>query len=343
MNAPGQDLVLIRAAMDSLLPMHLWIGLDGRVRSVGPTLRKLIGEGADDVGEVFLSGRAGATEDVVIAIRIAAARGERLFLRMQRSPHLNLRGHAVFANDRSVLVNLGFGIGLHDAVRVAGLTDDDFAPAELAMELLFMREAMGGVLGELKRFNSQLEAAREAAEVQAHTDALTGLCNRRGLELALNNALRPARGSGGAGRGRDGFALAHLDLDHFKQVNDQLGHAEGDRVLCHVAQVLRDVTRSDDTAARIGGDEFVLILKGLEDPATLDRLGKRMIEGIEAALCSQQNSCSVSASVGFVLSRFYRDLPAARMLSDADAALYRSKREGRGRVTILTEPPEDVT
>lgn len=338
MMARDDGLRLDPAALDRLLPMHLWMAPDGMVLSAGPTLVKLVGPGGVHVGEMFLGGGAGSCGDLVGEIVTAAERGgERLFLRMQRAPHLNLRGHAVRAQSRSVLLNLGFAIGLYEAVRIAGLTDGDFAPPELAMELLFMREAMGGVLGELSRFNHQLEAAREEAETQAHTDPLTGLCNRRGLELALGNALRRARGGGGRD---EGFALAHLDLDHFKQVNDRLGHAAGDRVLCHVARVLREMTRSADTAARVGGDEFVLILKGPEDEAALARLARRIIAGIEAAL-SDQEGCAVSASMGIVLSRFYRDLSAERMLADADAALYRSKRAGRGRVTILPAPVAD--
>ena len=326
-------------ALDRLLPMHLWLNGAGAILSAGPTLRKLIGTGHGHLQEAFQNGRAGAADDLVSLIRRCAGREERLFLRMRAAPHLNLRGHAVAAQDDSLLLNLGFGIGLHDAVRAAHLTDRDFAPPELAMELLFMREAMGGVMSELSRFNNQLEAAREAAEIQAHTEPLTGLCNRRGLEAALARAMRTARGNAASDPGT-GFALAHLDLDHFKQVNDRMGHAEGDRLLCHVADVLRQVTRRDDTAARVGGDEFVLILRGLQDGAKLDRLARRIIAEIEAALVDRPDICRVSASVGIVMSRFYRDLSAERMLSDADAALYRSKREGRGRVTILDRPTD---
>ncbi|WP_252733435.1 GGDEF domain-containing protein [Paracoccus marinaquae] len=315
--------------------MHLLIQAGGRVLSVGPTLRKLVTPGMRHVADGFSNGRPGGNEDLVAVILGAASDGERLFLRMRQTPCLNLRGHAVPAGRDAVLVNLGFGIGLPDAVRAAGLTDRDFAPPELAMELLFMREAMGGVLGELSHFNSQLEVARDVAEAQAHTDPLTGLHNRRGLELALSEA----RTLTGLRAGdRDGFALAHLDLDHFKAVNDLLGHAEGDRVLCHVARVLGDVIRSDDTAARVGGDEFVLILRRFEDVAGLERLARRIIAGIESVLSDGADGCRVSASVGIVLSRNYRDQPLERMLLDADAALYRSKREGRGRVTILTAP-----
>lgn len=326
-------------ALGSLMPMHLLVERDGEILSAGPTLRKLINPQSRRLSDEFANGRAGGAGDLVSVIQVAAIRGDRLFLRMKRPPGLNLRGHAVVANGDLLLLNMGFGIGLPDAVRSAGLTDRDFAPPELAMELLFMREAVGGVLGELSHFNSQLEAAREAAEVKAHTDALTGLSNRRGLEIALRTAMRPAA-HGDRGDRRRGFALAHVDLDHFKQVNDLLGHAAGDRVLCHVAKVLREVTRSDDTAARIGGDEFVLVLHGLEDPATLERLARRIITGVEAAMSDRPEGQRVSASIGIVLSSSYQDLPVERMLADADAALYRSKREGRGRVTILTELPE---
>lgn len=334
--------VLDPGAIDTLLPMHLMIDRSGKISSAGPTLHKLIGRIPEHITHDFENGRPGSSTELVAAIILAAERGERLFLRMTRPPRLNLRGHAVVTSDHRILLNLGFGIGLSDAVQCAGLTDRDFAPPELAMELLFMREAMGGVLDELSHFNSQLEAAREAAEAQAHTDPLTGLCNRRGLELALATARRRTSLRVGPDS-RPGFALAHLDLDHFKQVNDLLGHAEGDRVLCHVAQILREVTRSDDTAARIGGDEFILILQGLEAPEKLERLARRIIAGIESAMAGRADSCAVSASVGIVLSRSYADLPIERMLADADAALYRSKREGRGRVTILTALPSDGT
>lgn len=335
----GLAVTLQADTVEALMPMHLLITRSGEMLSTGPTLRKLLQPQVRNVADSFANGRPGATGDLVAAIEAAALRDERLFLRMRQPPFLNLRGHAVATGDDSLLLNLGFGIGLPDAVRSARLTDRDFAPPELAMELLFMHEAVGGVLGELSHFNTQLEAARDAAEVQAHTDALTGLCNRRGLEIALANARRPVRQRATSER-RAGFALAHVDLDHFKQVNDLLGHAAGDRVLCHVAKVLGEVTRSDDTAARIGGDEFVLVLHGIEDPATLERLSRRIIAGIEAAECGQPGGPHVSASIGIVLSGNYRNLPVERMLADADAALYRSKRDGRGRVTILTSLPE---
>lgn len=326
-----------RAVIEQLLPMHLHLSPDGGVIGVGPTLRKIIGPSQGAVGDLFRDARPGMDQDLAATIRRAAVHGERLFLRMTEPPGLSLRGHAVETADGSVLVNLGFGIALIEAVSRAGLTDSDFAPPELAMELLFLYEANRAVLGELSSFNTQLEEARRAAEIKAHTDPLTGLSNRRGMDIALNLAYRAAFDPLHCDD-RRGFSLIHLDLDRFKQVNDTLGHEAGDRVLCDVGRVLREATRSHDIAARIGGDEFVLILTGLQSAATLESLSRRIIDRIEAVPFAPDSGCSVSASIGIVLSDGYRDLSPEQMLRDADAALYQSKKAGRGCATILNAP-----
>ncbi len=330
------DLCLTAGARAALLPMHLLMAPDGTVLDMGPTLRKLPGGDAAHVSGILAENRPGADADLPRTIRAAAGTGQRLFLRLVESPRVTLRGHVVVAADGALLLNLGFGISLVEAVRHAGLTDRDFAPPELAMELLFLHEANRGVLDELSRFNKKLAAAREVAELQAHTDPLTGLTNRRGLELALATALRQVRDRKGPG-----FALAHLDLDHFKEVNDHLGHAAGDRLLCDVAGILREAVRSHDTAARIGGDEFVLILRDLNDVGALERLARRIIDRIGQRVSAYPGVTPVSASIGIVLSGNYSGQPAERILHDADVALYRSKNGGRGRTTILSEPLPD--
>lgn len=320
-------------ALDALMPMHLLIRNDGAICRMGPTLAKLIGSAAWRLGDLLTNGRPGAGPDPARAIAEAAQNHDRLFLRMLVPPNLTLRGHAVTLDSGYVLANLGFGIGLPQAIAYAGLTDSDFAPADLAMELLFLHEANHAVMRELGRFTDRLDAERAAAELQAHTDVLTGLSNRRGLQIALDAALSPERTAGEAMRG---FALAQIDLDRFKEVNDKLGHDAGDVVLRHVAAVLRNVTRNGDTAARIGGDEFVMILPALKTVPALERLAARIIAGIEALPMVNDAGLHISASIGIVLSDDYVQASAEDMLRDADRALYRSKHEGRGRATILT-------
>lgn len=320
------------------MPLHLVLAPDGRITGAGATMRKMLPEQPNGFEALFLLTRPSPGEDALAALRGAAQNHQRVFMRMRQAPYLTLRGHVAALDDGRLLINAGFGIGLPEAVRALSLTDGDFAPSELAMELLFLHEANQSVMHELSRFNLRLEEAREAAELQAFTDPLTGLFNRRGLDLALAVVL-----SGGKTPDRtDGFALAHLDLDLFKQVNDRLGHAAGDAVLQRVARVLRDETRGDDTIARVGGDEFVLLLPGMTSEDALWALARRIISGIEKPVILGAESCLVSASIGITRSLVYDTPDAERMQADADAALYCAKREGRGRA-MLYDPAAPPT
>lgn len=321
------------AGLSQLMPMHLHLTATGEILGVGPTMCKLIPDNCHTLSDGFMLTRPVALEDDLSTLIEAARGGERIFLRMLHPPELTLRGHVTELPDGTLLANLGFGIQLVEAVRALDLTDGDFAPADLAMELLFLHEANRAVMTELSRFNLLLAEAREAAEVQAFTDPLTGLYNRRGLEIALALALRGAEASR-AQREHGEFALAHLDLDFFKEVNDRFGHAKGDEVLCRVAKILRQETRSNDTIARVGGDEFVILLTGASSPDALRSMGRRIINGIELPLVVDGQNCRVSASIGVAMSADFEVLSADHMLEAADAALYQSKHAGRGCATI---------
>lgn len=321
----GQD------ALDRLMPMHLCIAHCGLIHFAGPTMRKLMPPGAQGVEDVFVEGRGAASGRVIGAIH-AAGPGDRLALRLRHNRQLMLRGHVVTPGFGGLLLDFGFGVSLSDAVAVFGLTESDFAPTELALELMFLQEANRAIQGELARFNRHLMLARQDAEREAHTDVLTGLLNRRGLQAALRNVLDPRGGTGG-------FALVHLDLDNFKQVNDRLGHAAGDRLLRDVAHVLGRAVRARDHVARIGGDEFVLILGGGWTCQALTAIGTRIIQGIEDV---SPADCAISASLGVVLSAGYGPDDIERMLDDADVALYQSKRTGKGRVSVAPLPLESA-
>lgn len=320
----GKDPIRIDSvALGQMMPLHLVLSPEGRVVSAGPTLAKLFGRARDlrgcsffDLFEIRRPSGIGAVPGLLDHA------GTRLILMVRDATAVPLRGVAQpLPGQGGVIVNLSFGIGVIEAVAAYDLTDADFAVTDLAMELLYLTEANAVVTHELKQLNLRLQGARDAAEEQALTDTLTGLRNRRALEIALDRAI-----SEGAP-----FALMHVDLDYFKAVNDSLGHAAGDHVLREVGVKLLAETRKDDTVARVGGDEFVIVFLGLTDRAQLSGIAERLVRRLSDPLQFEGKPCRISASIGITVSTSYARPEADRMLDDADQALYASKKAGRGR------------
>jgi diguanylate cyclase (GGDEF)-like protein len=159
---------------------------------------------------------------------------------------------------------------------------------------------------------------------QAHYDALTGLPNRLLFRERLDAELRRVRD------GAAGGALLYLDLDGFKQVNDSLGHAAGDQMLTVVGQRLRAAVKETDTVARIGGDEFTVVLRELPDAATAGIVARRILDALTAPIWLGGEGRRVRVSVG--IAAFPADgLDCDGLLRHADAAMYRDKKQGRGR------------
>jgi diguanylate cyclase (GGDEF)-like protein/PAS domain S-box-containing protein len=164
---------------------------------------------------------------------------------------------------------------------------------------------------------------RQRLEERANYDALTGLPNRVLLDEQLEQLLACARDTA------SGVALAFIDLDGFKQVNDTLGHPAGDRLLASIAQNLRAALRGSDTLARFGGDEFVAALPGMHDDAVLAALLARVAAAARAPILVDGKATCLSASIGVAL--FPRDgTTAAQLITHADAAMYAAKRAMRG-------------
>lgn len=311
-------------ALDRLMPMYLHLDAEGRVLRAGPTLSRVLGaaEGARFFALFRISRPAGlhAMPDLV------ARAGDPLTLALRDRRSVVLRGHGLPDGKGGLLLNLSFGISVVEAVRTHALTADDFAPTDLAIEMLYLVEAKNVVLEEFRRLSLRLEGARSAAEEQALTDMLTGLRNRRGLDLALQSACRANLP----------FGLMHVDLDRFKQVNDSLGHAAGDHVLQQVAARLRSETRTGDTVARLGGDEFVILLPHLTSRGDLCALAGRLVRRLARPMIFDGQPCRVGASIGITVSTAHDNPDPALLLQEADQALYRAKREGRGRARLAT-------
>ncbi|HYF01040.1 MAG TPA: EAL domain-containing protein, partial [Planctomycetota bacterium] len=171
----------------------------------------------------------------------------------------------------------------------------------------------------------------EALRRHAFYDALTGLANRAHFETQLARAIRLSR------RRPAPFAVLFLDLDRFKVVNDSLGHAAGDRLLTAFARRLEELLRPGDVAARFGGDEFAILLEGLQDPAQATRVAERIIEGFRKPFRFDAQEYVAGASLGIAFGTGGRGESVASLLREADTAMYRAKEMGRGRFEVFNE------
>ncbi|WP_194269287.1 putative bifunctional diguanylate cyclase/phosphodiesterase [Tritonibacter litoralis] len=169
-------------------------------------------------------------------------------------------------------------------------------------------------------------AAKKEIEHQALHDSLTGLPNRRALDIALS-----ARGD----QAGSDATVVRIDLDHFKYVNDTLGHAAGDFVLCDVADILREETKSEDLPARVGGDEFVILLSAGKSSEDGRVVAERMLKRIKQPKQFDKKTIRVGASFG-VASTLDGLLPLDDLIVGADAALYEAKDSGRNTVRLYT-------
>jgi len=165
----------------------------------------------------------------------------------------------------------------------------------------------------------------------ARVDALTGLKNRRGLDEALDEEIQRAK------RQNTGFGLIWLDIDHFKAVNDELGHQTGDDILCRVALWLKAGVRPYDHPGRWGGDEFVVVLSPCDED-TLCQIAARIRETIERD--SIRTGTPVTVSVGGYLCQPGDDVDT--ILRQADQALYRVKQQGRNKVLITDGSGQEI-
>ncbi len=173
----------------------------------------------------------------------------------------------------------------------------------------------------------------------ANNDALTGLPNRRLLEDRMTQALKSAR------RSKQIVAVLFLDLDHFKAVNDTHGHNVGDKLLKSVAARLVDLLRVEDTIARIGGDEFIVLLPRIKDEKEVRMIAEKIVDGFTKPFTLGDKVLQLGASVGISMYPQHALTPK-NLIKQADSAMYSAKRQGRSCYAIYSremEKPSDTS
>lgn len=189
----------------------------------------------------------------------------------------------------------------------------------------------GEIIGviALIRDITERKAAEQQIEYQAYHDALTGLANRHLFQEHLSLALALAQ------RHQKQVAVLFLDLDHFKVVNDSLGHSVGDALLQQIARRLKAAVREGDTVARVGGDEFTIVLQDLARPQDAAIVAQKVLRTVAQPMDVQTHRLYVTTSIGITMSPEDGE-DAETLLKNADTAMYRAKSEGRNTYQMST-------
>lgn len=182
---------------------------------------------------------------------------------------------------------------------------------------------------------SQLKQSQQEIYHLAYHDALTGLPNRRFLMERLEQKINQAQYAS------DSFAVMYLDLDNFKIINDTLGHIEGDKVLEIIARHLTALTTGASTIARVGGDEFVLLLSANSNKTEAEKIGRSILKQIEQPIVLSGQRINLSASIGIC---FYPEdgRQVHDLLRNADIAMYKAKQHGRNTCRFYTKAMADA-
>jgi diguanylate cyclase (GGDEF)-like protein/PAS domain S-box-containing protein len=320
-------------------------GMSATILTPDPTLAPP----ANALGHEWMVGAIVAAASAVICLTAASVLLDRYLTDLRGFADATLEGLAIVREDRIIEANALFAqmVGRSQA-DVLGRSPDAFlfasdalpaaTPREVSVEASCVGDHDGRVLEVAAhtleyrgrpcqvlavRDLTERKAAQRRIEHLARHDALTDLPNRALLDERLDHALHRAR------RGGEGVAVAALDLDRFKAVNDIFGHAEGDRVLQRVADILRGSVRATDTVARIGGDEFVVVQVGVAQPAGAEALTQRILDAFAEQMDMALDPMAVGVSIGVALSPDDGS-DAVSLRQAADIALYRAKAVGRG-------------
>jgi diguanylate cyclase len=283
----------------------------------------------------------GPSADVEKLAHACLAEGRELIVQMQQLRAQRVEeSFAVVEALRDVMATMGAEMQtMHSSITqsterfeaIGQLTDPRQMKMRLMAEVLTLkqvaakrRKAWEETAKALSQRVAALERDLSAVKGEALTDSLTGVANRRGFDEMLERWITQSRAS---------FVLAILDIDHFKQVNDQHGHAAGDDVLKYVAMCLTESFRSDDLVARVGGDEFAVLAAGLTVRQAESRLAG-VIARIANGKPGETARPAVVPTLSCGISEYSAGDKAASLYERADEAQYTAKRQGKNRVAV---------
>ncbi len=250
-----------------------------------------------------------------------------------RTPHvLNSGKHSkeFFKHMWEVLLSTGSWAGEIQNRRKNG----DIYTEWLSINVL--KDERGAVTRHIAVFSDITDAkkAQETIERQASFDTLTGLPNRNLIMDRLKQMQSVSRRSGRM------FAVMFMDLDHFKSINDALGHAAGDELLVKIAHRIRDVLREADSVGRMGGDEFIVLLGDLASAEDIIPIANKILAEVCRPLVVAEHTLQTATSIGITVYPMDGDSPEA-LLKNADSAMYEAKKNGRNTFCFFTQRMQD--
>jgi len=317
----SQGFHLTSGARDLLFPLHVTLNGDGRIEEVGPTLDRVLGPDLLQ-RNFFEQFRIERPRNITDIAGVRGRFGTKLVITASTSQgdRIQFRGVAIPLTDAEgwILLDLSFGRDLISVVEQFELTEAHFKPNDFSIDLFYSFEAQRTLLEDSQKMALALKAAKTEAERQASEDPLTGIANRGALYRRLEELLQVQDA-------QHQFALMHIDLDDFKLVNDNYGHAAGDRLLNQTAAVLNANSGPHDLAARIGGDEFALVLSEPPPGTALLDLAHDLLLDIARPIRFDGHRCKVSASIGIVQFSPGEVANADRLIANSDIALYDAK------------------
>lgn len=215
---------------------------------------------------------------------------------------------------------------------LTGLNDQNFAIKSVnsgAQDYLIKGQGDGYLILRAIRYAIERKKIEQNLFLLAHYDNLTGLANREFFHTTLSKSLLRAK------RNNQTLGLMFLDLDHFKEINDTLGHAAGDHLLINVAKRLQSCVRETDTIARLGGDEFTIILDSIQQSENAGMIAEKILQALAEPILISEHQVFISSSIGIALypndATNHEDL-----IKYADTAMYKAKEKGRNNYQYFT-------